>query len=284
MARSAQLIRQQQEFQDKGYTIIPGLLSDAVIQQIDAEAHEFYARQGVEPSKADRTMNFHQESETLRSVLNGSLLRHHLQGLLGADPFFLQSIFFNTGSQQAAHSDYIYMSTNPPMQLCGVWFALEDVHADAGPLMYFPGSQRMPMLGIKDFWESSSDQVSALLNSDYENLAAKYQARMRQTGEALETCVFYDMWLDRINQYVQGAGVPRRTFTAGRGDVLVWHANLVHGGTAIADKQLSRRSVVAHFLTDVVGEYYDMNYLKTQAVLCLGDIDAARPAILQVRD
>lgn len=270
-------------FEEQGYVVLPGLLTDKVIAEIDREAHEFYAREGVEPERADRTMNFHQQSAALREVLNGRALTDALRRLMGAEPFFLQSIFFNTGSQQAAHSDYIYMSTNPPMQLCGVWFALEDVKPDAGPLMYFPGSQTMPMPGIRAFWEQSSETLEQVLARDGEALQAKYAARMAQTGEALETCIFYDMWLDRISTYVSGAGVPMRTFTAKKGDVLVWHANLVHGGTAIVDQALTRRSIVAHYLTQDVDQYYDMNFLKTQAVLCLGDIDASRPAVLQVR-
>ena len=40
---------------------------------------------------------------------------------------------------------------------------------------------------------------------------------------------------------------------------------------------------VAHYLTANVRAYYDMNYLKTNAVLYLSDIDPARPAVLQVR-
>src|SRR5436190_452846 len=115
------------EFAERGYVVLPSFVPPGVVDQIVAEAEAFYERQGVESHRADRTMNLHQESPTLRALLNGSALRARLRVLLDAPPFFLQSIYFTSGSQQAAHSDYIYMSTQPPMQLCGVWIAMEDV-------------------------------------------------------------------------------------------------------------------------------------------------------------
>ena len=35
--------------------------------------------------------------------------------------------------------------------MCGAWVALEDISADSGPLVYFPGSHRMPYLAARDF-------------------------------------------------------------------------------------------------------------------------------------
>lgn len=274
---------QAAQFRDQGYTVLPAFVPTATIDQIVREAEDFYGRQGVETHRADRTMNLHQESPTLRELLHGQRLAASLSELLAAPPYFLQSIYFTSGSQQAAHSDYIYMSTDPPLQLCGVWIAMEDVLPDAGPLMYFPGSHSMPMPGIEGFFAESKDQVATMLERDGEALQRSYATRLAQSGESLEQCVFYDLWLNRISTYVRGVGLPMETFQARKGDVLVWHANLVHGGTAIVDQASTRKSVVAHYLTEDVEKYYDMNFFRHQAVLCLGDIDVERPAVLQVR-
>src|SRR5438067_2665817 len=85
------------EFTERGYVVLPGFVPDAVVDQIVREADEFYERQGVESSRADRTMNFHQESPTVRRVLHGKELRKRLRPLLSGEPFFLQSIYFNAG-------------------------------------------------------------------------------------------------------------------------------------------------------------------------------------------
>jgi ectoine hydroxylase-related dioxygenase (phytanoyl-CoA dioxygenase family) len=160
---------------------------------------------------------------------------------------------------------------------------MEDVRAEAGPLMYFPGSQTMPTEGISGFYDQSASRVQEMLGRDGEALHARYASRIAQSGESLEQCLFYDLWLDRISEYVTGRGIPMQRFTARKGDVLIWHANLVHGGTSIVDRASTRRSVVAHFLTEDVAKYYDMNFFRHQSVLCLDDIDQRRPAVLQVR-
>jgi ectoine hydroxylase-related dioxygenase (phytanoyl-CoA dioxygenase family) len=45
---------------------------------------------------------------------------------------------------------------------------------------------------------------------------------------------------------------------AKEGDILIWHANLIHGGSKRNDTQLSRRAMVGHYF----GE----------GALCFGDI------------
>jgi ectoine hydroxylase-related dioxygenase (phytanoyl-CoA dioxygenase family) len=47
---------------------------------------------------------------------------------------------------------------------------------------------------------------------------------------------------------------------AEKGDILCWHANLVHGGTKIERPGSTRRSIVGHYLTQEINEYYDINY------------------------
>jgi len=54
-------------------------------------------------------------------------------------PMVLQSLAFWRGSQQPAHLDYAYVSTQTRIpHLAASWTALEDVHEDSGPLAYYP--------------------------------------------------------------------------------------------------------------------------------------------------
>ena len=41
--------------------------------------------------------------------------------------------------------------------MCGVWIALEDIHEDSGPLIYYPKSHRSPYINAKDLDLSSKD-------------------------------------------------------------------------------------------------------------------------------
>ena len=57
-----------------------------------------------------------------------------------------QTLNFIHGSQQAVHHDVIHLTPFPAGFMCGVWVTLEDIHPDAGPLVVYPGSHRLPRL------------------------------------------------------------------------------------------------------------------------------------------
>ena len=75
-------------------------------------------------------------------------LSHVFQG----PPCALQSLTFYRGSQQPIHVDYPYVRCQSPLShLAASWIPLEDVHPDAGPLAYYPGSHRIEVSGMFDW-------------------------------------------------------------------------------------------------------------------------------------
>ena len=279
-----QLTGARSDFEENGYHAAPGFVDPEICDRIVAEAESFYAREGVAAEKADRTMNLHHESPTARSLLTGRRLTRLVRELLGAKPFFLQSIYFNNGSQQNPHSDYMFMSTRPERQLAGVWIACEDVLAEAGPLVYYPGSQRIPVPHIEERYATTGPSVSSEIESREAELRAAHAERMKLTGESLFKCVFYARWSGDLHGELERGGYEPRHFLAKKGDLIVWHANLVHGGAPVSDPGTTRKSLVAHYLTRRVTRYTDMNFVDTQHALSLGDIDRNRAAVLQARD
>lgn len=273
----------REAFLAEGYLVLEGYLDPDSCQAITSEAERFYAERGVAPDRAERTMNFHQESPTARRVLRDPALAATLSRLLGARAQFLQSIYFNRGSQQQSHTDYMYMGTDPELQLCGIWLACEDVTPDAGPLFYYPGSHRLPSETVEQRYARRMPSLAAEIQANSESLRAFYRDRIALTGESLEVCVFFDEWLAEIEARLKQDGFERVTFLPRRGDLMIWHANLVHGGLPVTDPAATRRSLVAHYLTRSVRRYFDMNYVDTQAHLTLRSIDHDRPAVLQSR-
>lgn len=273
----------REAFLADGYLVLEGYLDPDSCQAIVSEADRFYGQRGVAPERAERTMNFHQESPTARRVLRDPALAGLLSGLLGARAQFLQSIYFNRGSQQQSHTDYMYMGTAPALQLCGIWLACEDVRPEAGPLFYYPGSHRLPSETVEERYARRMPELAAEIRKNAESLRAFYRDRIALTGESLEVCVFFDEWLAEIAARLDQDGFKRVTFLPRRGDLMIWHANLVHGGLPVADPGATRRSLVAHYLTKSVRRYFDMNYVDTRAHLTLRSIDQDRPAVLQSR-
>lgn len=156
-----------------------------------------------------------------------------LSFLLGKKVVPFQSLNFTLGSEQRAHSDSIHMTTEPPGYLIATWAALEDCTAENGPLFYFPGSHRLPFVTTEDYdsWNTAFT-IGEHNNRHYE---------------------------DKIEQIIQEKGLKKQLFLARRGDVLIWHANLLHGGSPITKSGATRRSMVCHYFAEDVICYHEMS-------------------------
>lgn len=144
-----------------------------------------------------------------------------LSVLYGRDPFPFQTLNFPYGSAQHIHTDDTHFSCIPKGYMCGVWVALEDVHQDSGPLVYFPKSHRSKYISAKTL-NISSELI--------EN--AKYPQKY-----------FEDYWKKLVIQ----KNYKKEVFLAKKGQVFIWHANLIHGGSEIINKDLTRWSQVTHY-------------------------------------
>jgi ectoine hydroxylase-related dioxygenase (phytanoyl-CoA dioxygenase family) len=160
--------------------------------------------------------NLFAESESVRRAIYDPQLRTTLHHLLGSDPMAINSLNFVCGSQQPAHIDTWYMPPPAGGQLIVASICLEDVHESAGPLFYYPGSHRIPP------YRFSHGGIHAVA-SEMADCNAHLQA------------------------YIESRGLRQATFCGRKGDVFVWHAQLLHGGSAILEPERTRRSLVVHY-------------------------------------
>jgi ectoine hydroxylase-related dioxygenase (phytanoyl-CoA dioxygenase family) len=63
---------------------------------------------------------------------------------------------------------------------------------------------------------------------------------------------------DVLEDLVAQKGYTKKEFLAKKGDVLIWHANLVHGGAPILNKSLTRKSMVVHYYATDVIKYHEI--------------------------
>lgn len=143
-----------------------------------------------------------------------------LTKLYGRQAFPFQTLNFPVGTQQDAHSDIVHFSCLPEKFMCGVWLAMEDIHPDAGPLFYYPGSHRWPVMN------------NALIGR------RGYETNLDSAQDP-----FADAW--RTLCAAQNA--QPSTFLARKGQALIWCANLLHGGSGQTDPRLTRWSQVTHY-------------------------------------
>jgi ectoine hydroxylase-related dioxygenase (phytanoyl-CoA dioxygenase family) len=142
-----------------------------------------------------------------------------LNALFGEDPLLFQSLSFDQGSQQGLHQDTAYVVVNRPLELAACWIALEDVKPGSGELVYVPGSHRLGDWAFgegRKHWSPDED------------------------GHAP-----HDAWAQHLRDAAAARG--ERRFLARKGDILVWHADLAHGGSPVLDPLLTRQSLVGHF-------------------------------------
>lgn len=181
------------------------------------------ADESVERKPSYRIADLHSHSEAaLETYLNRTVFGY-VERLLGRPAVATQSLFFEFGSQQGLHRDPVFVQTKPPSHLVAAWVALEDIGPRCGPLIYVPGSHRLP------YYQFEPGQF--LFDQ------AKYG---QQEAQAMAE-------FDR--RQAEEHGLETETFTCKQGDVLIWHHSLLHGGSVVEDPSLTRRSFVIHFST-----------------------------------
>ena len=228
---------------ERGYIILEGLIADSVLDDVWSEYEKAIASGKILPPTEPacegdpypgRFLNPHKKSGAFCQILKHPRLLNWLELLTEREPKPLQTITSHKGSQQGVHSDSIHMTTYPLGYLTAAWIAFEDIHPDSGPLVYYPGSHKLPYVFSKDVGLDSVE----FERSGYAPYQEKYEPFIRRVIESGELEPSY--------------------FHARKGDVLIWHANLLHGGSPRKNMQLSRKALVCHFFVKGAFVYHDL--------------------------
>jgi len=231
----ANLKNKIRQFVTEGYTVLENFFPEKETSALNEEVDELLKSGKAGYNFTGRKIFNLWETSRLadeRFFRNPDLARL-LSFLLGKKVIPFQSLNFTLGSEQRAHSDSIHMTTEPPGYLVATWIALEDCTAENGPLFYYPGSHRLPYVMTGDYDSGNTAfTIGEHNNRHYE---------------------------DKIEQIIQEKGLQKQLFLARRGDVLIWHANLLHGGSPIAKPGATRRSMVCHYFAEEVICYHEMS-------------------------
>jgi phytanoyl-CoA hydroxylase len=224
-------------FRDNGYLILPGAVSSEQVEslrdelsQIWHEGEKYVVNLGkgiithpdgpVLPRKS-RLYDLYANNATSRAMVFAPALLRMLQLVFEEPPLVFQSMLFTWGSEQSIHKDTAFVVIDKPCTLAASWIALEDIEPGSGELMYYPGSHRDPLFlfdGEHLFWEPQRD------------------------GKGIHR---------RYSEFLEKQALDKQcalqTFSAKKGDALLWHANLAHGGTPITNPDKTRMSLVSHY-------------------------------------
>lgn len=224
---------QIKQWPDNGYLILKNCFSSEEVDAINKEIDSLLEQKKVYFRYNNRKIMFSMyASKLMHRVATDKRITDVMQFILQMPVVAFQSINFFKGSEQKAHSDSIHMTTFPPGYLIAAWIALEDIDSNNGPLFYLPGSHKLPYL----------------LNDQYKHGGGK----LILGSEA------YEKYEVHLAEEIQRTQFAEQEFHAKKGDVLIWHANLLHGGKAILDPTSTRKSMVVHFYGEDVIKYHEI--------------------------
>jgi hypothetical protein len=239
--------QQLDAFIDRGFIVLPSVVPTDVLDRaeeaLEAAYHGRYPgllfmcppiSSGVlnwdqrvldNPAKA---LDLHWVSQEIRDLGFHSSFVRFLHILFERPALASQSLAFYRGSAQSMHQDSAYVAYSLPQQFAAAWIALEDVKPGGGELMYFPESHRkLPEFLYGEDHKSVPEAERALVGKE---VVAQEDRRHGQ----------------KIIAEAERLDLKREIFMAKRGDVLIWHSDLAHGGSEISRSD-SRKSVVVHY-------------------------------------
>jgi hypothetical protein len=166
-----------------------------------------------------RIHGFHYLDAAAERLFHHRGLRGIASRLFGRTARPFAAINFMAGSEQHVHQDMAVFHIYPHDYLIGAWIACEDIAPDSGPLVLYSGSHRAPFFpGFADYPQTNLRTADAALAAAYERYVEEVAGRY-----------------------------PRREFVARKGQVLLWHGMLVHGGAPVLRPGASRKSMVVHY-------------------------------------
>jgi hypothetical protein len=194
---------------------------DSVVEELEPRLESDLKRWECGESGPPRLQDGWIDHASIRSLALEPMVLDLLLHLYGREPFAFQTLNFAVGSEQPFHSDAVHFHSYPHGFMCGVWIALQDVQAESGPLIYFPGSHRLPYLSAR-------------------SLGLDRDAVM---GEPHPQRFFEPCWQQAVTEHP----FEKQQFLPKRGELLIWHANLLHGGEPVQDRSSRRWSQVIHY-------------------------------------
>ncbi|QEY11317.1 hypothetical protein D0B88_03020 [Cellvibrio sp. KY-YJ-3] len=207
-----------------------------------AQKADYVSQNLDELGRPKRLVNFQMVSANAMKIGASEKIHKILDILFDKKSSFYTSLTFKYGTQQPVHRDTPHFATWPGSQFVGVWTALEDVDKNAGPLFYHKGGHRLVIDSEKKFLSEAIAREPNATQKDQLRLALDLY-----NGEVIRKATAF---------------VEPTTLMLNKGDVVIWHPQMPHGGTVAGDPMRSRWSIVCHCAPESVQVFqHDMFFL-----------------------
>lgn len=220
------------QFMRDGYIVFEDVLSDDLCEftiehfcKFTQRNADYFDQFRSEYGYLERIINLHLAlPELVDLFVEASPVLRFQDALFGKATSIYTSLYYEKGSSQSIHRDTPYFTTRPEYCYFGTWFALEDADERNGCLEVIPGGHLVPEIDRRNF---ASNMIS-------------------EGGIGAINQTMFDAYQAHITNQCIDAGLQKVPIPIRRGSVLVWHPQLPHGGSTIAEPDRSRNSIVMH--------------------------------------
>lgn len=223
---------EQRAWRQHGYLILPGFIPDALIERYCA------VREHVDHANGWTSASPYLDVPEIRNLCLYKPLTDLLAHLIGGPMALHLNLTGWVSTERDWHQDdYL----NPPAvngHYTAVWTALDSIRPEAGPFEFVPGSHRWPII--------RQSRVLELIGCSGDDPSWPW------ASERLLTPFF--------ESEIRNRGAQVQSFLANKGDVLIWHARLLHRGSLPRQAGAERRSMIAHY--SVIGRRPDMHRVR----------------------
>lgn len=240
-------------FSLQGFAIIRQSIPEDAISRALSEFVAFTAlnseicnRNRSSDGRLRRIVNLHLALSGVAQLFTENTLSLELQDyLFGGDTCVYTSLYFEAGSEQPIHRDTPYFSTVPEYSYFGMWVALEDANEHNGALTVIPGAHLLPEL-------------------DRESIALRVFSSVDDIDPFSPH--LWEEYQQAVLQQCTEQGLAPTTVSMRKGDTLIWHPQLPHGGTGIISAGSTRHSVVFHTTPYGVPVYKQDAFFNPRAI------------------
>ncbi len=149
-----------------------------------------------------------------------------LEGLIG-EPMGMNLNLTNwVSTERTFHQDDYLNPDHVNGHYLAAWFALEDIHPDSGVFQFVPGSHKWPVMRMEKVLECLEPHQRT--DPNWPRIAERFIDPL------------YDEEIERRGAAIESVDLKK-------GDVLIWHAWLVHRGSKPKNPDLLRKSLICHY-------------------------------------
>jgi hypothetical protein len=236
---SKDLRKQTNLFIKNGYLVLRNVISKKLINNVVNDFNKIINSNQFKKNpdyfhynKHPRVIEGWKKSKNIKAIAKNTIINNYFKFFYNKNPLPISTINFYAGTEQPLHSDYIHFGSVPELYLAGAWFALENVNKNNGPLTVVPGSHKLKIVSFSDF-----------------NL------QIPKTTKELKS--HYSIYENYLIEIIKEKKMKTKKIFLQKGDVIIWAANLLHGGSKIIKKNHSRLSQVVHYHFDELDYVYN---------------------------